>query len=114
VQFEPEALHASLRRLVALHPEAVYLTHYGAVEQVEKLAGDLHGRIDAMVALAQAAGEQPGRQARLMEALTDLYAEHAAAHGWDGDRAMLRELLGTDIELNAQGLLVWLDRQARH
>ncbi|WP_343883683.1 MBL fold metallo-hydrolase [Rhodanobacter caeni] len=114
VQFDPDALHASLRRLVALQPEAIYLTHFGAVDQVEKLADDLHRRIDAMVALARAAGAQPDRQARLMEALTELYAEHAAAHGWSGNRAMLRDLLGTDIELNAQGLLVWLDRQARH
>lgn len=114
VQFDPEALHASLRRLVALQPEAFYLTHYGAVGQVEKLAEDLHSRIDAMVALARSASELPDRQACLMEALTDLYAEHAAAHGWNGGRAMLRELLGMDIELNAQGLLVWLDRQARH
>jgi glyoxylase-like metal-dependent hydrolase (beta-lactamase superfamily II) len=114
VQFDPEALHASLRRLVALQPEAIYLTHYGAVDQVEKLADDLHGRIDAMVALARSASALPDRQTRLMEALTDLYAEHAAAHGWSGGRAMLQELLGMDIELNAQGLLVWLDRQARH
>jgi hypothetical protein len=99
---------------VSLQPEAIYLTHYGAVGQVEKLADDLHGRIDAMVALAQAASELPDRQVRLMEALTDLYAEHAGAHGWSGGRATLRELLGVDIELNAQGLLVWLDRQARH
>ena len=49
-----------------------------------------------------------------MEALADLYAERAAAHGWTGDRETLRGLLGMDIELNAQGLLVWLDRQTRH
>jgi glyoxylase-like metal-dependent hydrolase (beta-lactamase superfamily II) len=114
VQFDPEALHASLHRLIALQPEAIHLTHYGAVEQVEKLADDLHRRIDAMVALARSTGELPDRQARLMEALTGLYAQHAAAHGWTGSRATLCELLGMDIELNAQGLLVWLDRQARH
>jgi hypothetical protein len=67
-----------------------------------------------MVALARSASALPDRQARLMDALTNLYAEHAAAHGWSGSRATLRELLGMDIELNAQGLLVWLDRQARH
>jgi len=114
VQFDPDALHASLRRLVSLQPEAVCLTHYGAVEQVEKLADDLHSRIDAMVALARRAVGLPDRQARLMDALADFYAEQAAAHGWAGSRAKLLELLGTDIELNAQGLLVWLDRQARH
>ncbi|MGP1667110.1 MAG: MBL fold metallo-hydrolase, partial [Rhodanobacter sp.] len=114
VQFDPEALHASVRRLIALQPESIYLTHYGAVGQVEKLAADLHLQIDAMVTLAHAAADLPDRQSHLMEALTNLYVERAAAHGWRGDRETLCGLLGTDIELNAQGLLVWLDRQTRH
>jgi hypothetical protein len=42
-------------------------------------------------------------------ALTDLYLSRVQAHGWRGDRTQLLELLGMDIELNAQGLGVWLD-----
>jgi hypothetical protein len=45
-----------------------------------------------------------------MESLTDLYAARAEAHGWGHGRDALRQLLGMDIELNAQGLEVWLDR----
>jgi hypothetical protein len=40
-----------------------------------------------------------------------LYAARTAAHGWHGDRDELLHWLGTDIELNAQGLGVWLDRE---
>jgi glycine cleavage system regulatory protein len=32
------------------------------------------------------------------------------AHGWRGDAATVREWWQTDIDLNAQGLEVWLDR----
>lgn len=110
VQFDPEALHASIDRLVALQPEAMYLTHYGRVEAAEQLAADLHVQIDAMVALARAAAGQPDRHAAMMEALTDLYAARAEAHGWTQRREALRQLLGMDIELNAQGLGIWLDR----
>lgn len=110
VQFDPEALHASIDRLVALRPEAMYLTHYGRVATVERLAADLHAQIDAMVALARAADGQPDRHAAMTEALTDLYAVRAEAHGWTQGRDALYELLGMDIELNAQGLAVWLDR----
>ncbi len=110
VQFDPDALHASIRRLVALRPAAMYLTHYGRVEDVARLADDLHAQIDAMVALARTAHGKPDRHAALTAALTDLYAERAAAHGWTQGRAALRALLGMDIELNAQGLEVWLDR----
>ncbi|MEW9623306.1 MBL fold metallo-hydrolase [Rhodanobacter geophilus] len=111
VQFDPEALHASIRRLVALDPIAMHLTHYGRVENVPKLADDLHAQIDAMVAIAQAARDKPDRHAALVRALTDLYAARAAAHGWMQGRAALIALLGMDIELNAQGLGVWLDQQ---
>ncbi len=111
VQFDPPALHASINRLLALHPQAMYPTHYGRVEDVERLGADLHEQIDAMVALAHAADGKPERHDLLVEALTTLYATRAAAHGWQAGRAALRELLEMDIELNAQGLEVWLDHQ---
>ena len=113
VQFDPVALHASIDRLLALRPAAMYLTHYGRVEDVARLAADLHAQIDAMVALARAAAGQPDRHAALMASLTDLYAERAHAHGWTHGREALRQLLAMDIELNAQGLAIWLDASHR-
>jgi len=113
VQFDPEALHASINRLVALHPSGMYLTHYGRVENIEKLAADLHQQIDAMVALARAADGHPDRHVVLAEALTGLYAGRAEAHGWTQGRDALAQLLHMDIELNAQGLAVWLDQSRR-
>ncbi|TAM59033.1 MAG: MBL fold metallo-hydrolase [Rhodanobacter sp.] len=110
VQFDPPALHASVDRLLTLRPAAMYLTHYGRVEQPDKLAGDLHVQIDAMVARARAANGQPDRHAVLVASLTELYASRAQAHGWTQGRTALCQLLGMDIELNAQGLEVWLDR----
>lgn len=109
VQFDPDALHASINRLVALKPTAMYLTHFNRVEEIERLAGDLHEQIDAMVALAREANQQPDRHATLVASLTQLYADRAAAHGWQGSREDLLDLLDGDIELNAQGLGVWLD-----
>lgn len=110
VQFDPDALHVSIRRLVALNPAAMYLTHYGRVEDASRLADDLHAQIDAMVGIARAAHGKPDRHAALTEALTDLYAGRAVAHGWMRGREALVSLLSMDIELNAQGLEVWLDR----
>lgn len=113
VQFDPEALHASIDRLVALRPAAMYLTHYNRVEDVERLARDLHTQIDAMVGMARAAAHDhtdPAQRHETMKAeLTELYGARAWAHGWQGDRDRLLELIGMDIELNAQGLGVWLD-----
>ncbi|HZX70008.1 MAG TPA: MBL fold metallo-hydrolase [Rhodanobacter sp.] len=112
VQFDPEELHASIERLLTLQPVAMYPTHFGRVEDVVRLAADLHVQIDAMVALALEAGADADRHARLVEGLTGLYAARARAHGWTGGRNALVQLLQMDIELNAQGLEVWLDRTA--
>ncbi len=47
-----------------------------------------------------------------MAALDELYVPRAVAHsGLTPDT--VREVIGLDIELNAQGLGVWLDRQRR-
>jgi glyoxylase-like metal-dependent hydrolase (beta-lactamase superfamily II) len=111
VQFDPDELHASIERLVALKPAAMYLTHFSRVEDVARLATDLHEQIDAMVTLALDAPGGIERHATMVEALTRLYAERARTHGWSGGREALDQLLHMDIELNAQGLGVWLDRQ---
>ena len=110
VQFEPEALHASIERLVQHAPTAMYLTHYGRVENVPKLAADLHVQIDAMTAIARACDGGADRHRAVVAALGELYLERARAHGCRLDDAGVLRVLALDIELNAQGLACWLDR----
>ncbi|HET8900009.1 MAG TPA: MBL fold metallo-hydrolase [Rhodanobacteraceae bacterium] len=113
VQFEPDALHASIRRIVSLAPVVVCPTHFGPVGAVARLADDLHWMIDAMVAAATRLAEHSDRHAQLVEALSALYCDRANAHGSPLSTAAIRELLAVDIELNAQGLEVWLNQQRK-
>ncbi|MBN8791636.1 MAG: MBL fold metallo-hydrolase [Stenotrophomonas nitritireducens] len=110
VQFEPDALHASIDRLMAREPEAMYLTHYGRVRDTARLAADLHVQIDAMTAIARACDGRADRHRALVAALGELCLERARAHGCRLDDAGVLRVLGMDIELNAQGLECWLDR----
>jgi hydroxyacylglutathione hydrolase len=111
VQFEPEALHASIDRLLALRPAAAYLTHYGRVTGLDALAADLHAQIDAMVALARRVADTGAeRHARLRDGIEAMLLERLRRHGCALDAARARELLANDVELNAQGIGVWLDR----
>ncbi|HTV18094.1 MAG TPA: MBL fold metallo-hydrolase, partial [Polyangiaceae bacterium] len=52
-QFDPEQLVASVRRIVALAPEALYLTHYGRVTGAERLGASLEEQIASHVAIAR-------------------------------------------------------------
>ncbi len=111
VQFEPERLRASVGRLMAMKPACMYLTHYGRVEDVERLAALQLELLDRMVTLGRGAGPAgPARHEALRRGLLELYVEGLARHGCRLDRAQVAELLAVDIELNAQGMGVWLDR----
>ena len=113
VQFEPEPLKQSIARMLAYQPQAMYLTHYGRVEQVSALAAQLVEQIDAMVEIARQCDGRPDRHRCLVAALTALYLERAQAHGCRLDDAQVTAVLAMDIELNAQGLACWLDRDRR-
>lgn len=113
VQFEPDAAHASIERMLRYEPEAMYLTHYDRVTDVKRLANDLHTQIDQMVAIAQRHRGDADREQRIAEAFADLYVSRARRHGVALPVETIVKLLEVDIRLNAQGILVWLDRHAR-
>ena len=112
VQFEPEALEASIQRLMARAPQAMYLTHYGRVEGVGGLAKTLLRLLKATVRAAKDLRHHPERHQALKQALLELYVQDLQRHGAPQTPAQIQELLGMDIELNAQGIAVWLDKTA--
>lgn len=109
VQFEPEAMKASIARMLAASPDCLYVTHYGRVTEVERIAALLNRLIDRMVELADAA--QRERHERLKSGLLAIYAESLREHGSTLGDARIADLLAADLELNAQGLEVWLNKR---
>jgi hydroxyacylglutathione hydrolase len=110
VQFDPEAMHRSIERLLTFRPEAIYVAHYSQVREVPRLAADLHRLIDAHVDLAlseKGAGE--ARRARLEAGINAILLEEARRYRWTIERERLLALMAMDVGLNAQGLDVWLD-----
>jgi glyoxylase-like metal-dependent hydrolase (beta-lactamase superfamily II) len=113
VQFDPVALKGSIARMLMFKPEAMFLTHYSRVSDVESLGRDLFDQINAMVAIAESSANEPQRHEFLKQELSALYLDRAEAHGCDMSRERMHELLSSDIELNAQGLEIWLDHGRR-
>jgi glyoxylase-like metal-dependent hydrolase (beta-lactamase superfamily II) len=108
VQFDPEALHASINRLLSYRPERIALTHYGPVGDLERLAADLHECIDEFVRIARRHAAEPDRTTRIAADMFERFSERLDRHGFKGDEARRHELLDTDVDLNTQGLDVWL------
>jgi glyoxylase-like metal-dependent hydrolase (beta-lactamase superfamily II) len=112
-QFDPDQLCASVERLLALRPEAVYLMHYSRVTDVPRLGASLLRQIRDLERIARSAAAAADRAECIREALWTLWQAQAEAHGCPVERTRLRELLWGDIELNTQGLMHWLDTRAR-
>lgn len=109
-QFEPEVMHRSIDLLLGFKPEAIYLTHYSRVHDVQKLGEDLHRRLDRHVEIAmQEKDAGAARHERIKTALTRYLLDELRAHGCTLTDDTILSLLATDLELNSQGLEVWLD-----
>jgi glyoxylase-like metal-dependent hydrolase (beta-lactamase superfamily II) len=110
VQFEPEALAQSVQRLLAMQPQCMYVTHYGRVDNVPRLGGLLLALLAELVALGRAEQHSANRHDALKRGQLAIFAQSLAAHGCDFDQEKIAQLLAVDLELNAQGMAVWLDR----
>jgi glyoxylase-like metal-dependent hydrolase (beta-lactamase superfamily II) len=116
VQFDPQAWHSSIDKILRLPLQRVFLTHFGMHETPAELAAQLHEQIDLYVNLAQQlAAETRDAQtdARALSAelgarlMRHSLAELAARHCGQAP-ALIRQALAGDMELNAQGLVHWL------
>ena len=114
VQLDPTALIATQARMLAERPERLYLTHFGCVTgRVAEHAATLRQGLEAFVRIAEGAPAGPGRHAAIKQGLADLLLGGLAAHGGPRSRAEALDWFDNDLDLNAQGLEVWLDGAAK-
>ena len=114
VQFDPPALRSSVGRMLAEEPERMYLTHYGMIEgRVPEAAAEMLAAVDGHVAVARAAPAGPGRQAAIRAGLVEQLLGLLSQRGWKGTREEALEAYRADLDLNSQGLEVWMASQAK-
>ena len=110
-QFDPEAFHRSIERMTALKPEALYLTHYGKVVDVPRIASDLLRLVDAHADLGRrcaAIADPERRVAALEEGIRAIAEDEARVQHWGIAGEAIGQVLAMDIKLNADGLESWI------
>lgn len=114
VAFDPDAWMQSLDHMMALNPSACCVTHFGKIDKPAKRVDMLRESIQAHVAIALEEEKRPpeGREGRLMQAVERLLVGAGTAHSALPEDEV-RQIFASDIELNAQGLQVWLARRAK-
>lgn len=114
VNFEPEAMHASIELMRSFKPAGIYLTHYSRVTEVDKLAEDLHRHIDAFVTMTnQAPGDGDARKQAIETAMTAYLLKEVRAHGCTLPDDEIKAIFATDLDLNAQGLAYWKQQEEK-
>ncbi len=112
IHFNPEAMLGSIDRIMSHNPENIYFAHFGKVSDIPRLAQSLRHRLDQFIALAnQVADEGEHRLALLQKGVEHILSSELKDHGYPATTEQAPEILHLDIELNAQGLGVWLDRK---
>jgi len=109
-QFDPVAAHRSLDLILGLKPGAIYATHYSQVRDIARMGADMHRLIDAHAQLARRERDAgAARHERLKDGVTKIVLGEAQRYGWTLPRERVLGIFAGDIELNAQGLAIWLD-----
>lgn len=113
VQFDPDAWLATVDRLMALQPEAVYLTHFGRVEGLDRLAADLRADLVDFrdLGLRHLLADDPYPAIRAE--VEDHFLQRLERHGVSQTTEQQLELLAMDLDLNSQGIARWLKRRNR-
>jgi len=110
VQFDPDALHRTIDRLLSYRPRRIVQTHFGPVTDIDRLARDLHASIDELVRIARRHAAAADRTQRIRADMFDSFNTRLDAHGYTGTLARRHEFIDEDVKLNTQGLEVWLAR----
>ncbi|HKK02404.1 MAG TPA: MBL fold metallo-hydrolase [Gammaproteobacteria bacterium] len=108
VQFDPEAAHATIDRLLSYEPERAFLTHFSCVSAPAALAPQLHGDLNAYVRIAREHRAADDPESAIRDALREWTFARLDEHGVDPDPEFRDEVLRMDLALNAQGLAHWL------
>ena len=109
IQFDPPGLIASIDRMMEKLPRNMYLTHFGRVQDVDRLAVKMKAGVERFVHFAQAYGTVGNRTECIETAMMEWLLDGVREHGVTLPEDELRGILQGDVTLNTQGIEFWLD-----
>lgn len=112
-QFDPDQLISSIDRMMSYAPDSIYLMHYSRVTGTPRLAAMLKSQIREFVRIVRERAALPDAHNAVRAAMLELWLRLLQQQGSTLAVEEVSEWLETDLELNAQGLLIWFQRQRK-
>ena len=110
-QFDPEALIASIDRMMEKSPKNMYLTHFGRVQNVSQMVTRLKAGISQFLNIAETHANDENRTKAIEADMMEWLLDSIRVHGVTLPEEQIREIVQNDVVLNTQGIEVWLDRK---
>lgn len=108
VNFSPEKMVNSIKLIESYTPQYVYLTHFGQVGNIEQIANELRRMIADYVAIAHESAGAQDVVAEIADRLKQYIVLEAKSLGLPLSADEVLALVEMDMQINAQGLAVWL------
>lgn len=110
--FNYEAMVDSINKTMNKKPEVIYLTHYGPQENPEEVASQNLKRLNDYVKIAESTVQTGSQRVEeLRHLFTEYYIKEAEKHGSKLTPSGITRLFDIDIDLNSQGLAIWMEKK---
>ena len=111
-QFDPTEAHNAIDKIIKYQPDAIYLAHYSKIEQTEKLSSNMHDLINDFVDIALSYKNDDKRMEHIHKKLQSHLMHKLRSHGCNLGDDQIKNLLQSDLYVNAAGLDFWLTKNA--
>jgi glyoxylase-like metal-dependent hydrolase (beta-lactamase superfamily II) len=108
VNFSPEKMLNSIKLIESYAPKYVYLTHFGQIGNVEEIANELRRMVTDYVTITHDSAGAQDVVAEIANRLKQYIVLQAKSLGLPLSADEVLALLEMDMQINAQGLAVWL------
>jgi glyoxylase-like metal-dependent hydrolase (beta-lactamase superfamily II) len=110
VQFDPDAMLASMRLIESLNPQCLYPTHFGEMPIGGTISESLHRQLDLYV---KTAVEADGDIDRIKIGISKLFKDEVTRQGCPHLATNTGPVIRTSLEISANGLAVWHKKKGK-
>ena len=111
IQFDPDELINSIKKLMEYKPKRVCLTHFGAIKPTNKVIQQLIDGVNFMRSLAIDYAAEDNANEKIENMMMDHLLQQLQKMGLTNQDSC-REKLKVDVELTTQGLIYWQQKIA--
>ncbi|WP_018922315.1 MBL fold metallo-hydrolase [Salsuginibacillus kocurii] len=111
-QFNPEAMHHSLKRIFSLKPKTIFFGHFGPSDNTTQIYEEVSQRLEDFITIGTQVYQEHGNQTELAQQLFN-YVEKDQALVKIPEEHPVRSMIQLDADISAMGLFDYFKRNSK-